>query len=365
VLRSTVGPLKEFADDPQALGAIHASGSSGCAVLRQCDLIQISPVVCVRDEIRRDSFIEQQDLAQVYARIKLGCAREVERAAADLFGALTPSICRSITKSKQDWCVLSVGTFKGFGLPSGAILVARAVSERLGISHVAVPVTGSDRERVAGKRYEELDSKTDRLSILREEMSVARLPELAGKRALLIDDAIVSGAFTEVMSDLARQQGIIELHPYVLHRFEAQQEYSFEHVVNTSLIKAEPVSVMRELLSDENTALTTRLISYCLTAAPETQRAILTGISASSRVNLLAAALVYYSGSVPIYSRLAFEEIEKQLMSEIWKRSPFSSSAIERLGTLLASRQWRNQPLSRHTLLKTLGSGTARGHSGT
>jgi hypothetical protein len=365
VLRSTVGPLKEFADDPQALGAIHASGSSGCGVLRQCDLIQISPVVCVRAEIGRNSFKAQQELAQVYARIKLGCAREVERAAADLFGALTPSICRSITKSKQEWCVLSVGTFKGFGLPSGAILVARAVSERLGISHVAVPVTGSDRERVAGKRYEELDSKTDRLSILREELSVARLPELAGKRALLIDDAIVSGAFTEVMSDLARHQEIIELHPYVLHRFEAQQDYSFEHVVNTSLIKAEPVSVMRELLSDENTALTTRLISYCLTAAPDAQHAVLEGISANSRVNLLASALVYYDGLLPMQARASFERVDRQLMSEIWKRSPFGVGATERLGSLLASRQWRNQPLSRHTLLKMLGSGTAGGHSGT
>jgi hypothetical protein len=311
-------------------------------------------VTLVRPTIQIDTLEEQSSLANAYSKLKLGHYDEIVRGGIDVVSALTPSMCHAIATRPSDWCVLSIGTYRGFGLPSAAVLLARECAERLGLAHVMLGLSGSDRSRVSSPRYEELSSKEERLSILQQEIAGATLPDLMGKHVLLCDDSLASGTFVELVAACARAHGAKSVSPYVLHRFDGHGDHSFEQQVNTSSFVRDPIPVFRELLTDSKTAFTTRLVVYCLSLAADELRALLVTIPEFGRINLTAAALVFYGDALPGSARAVLNEIEPEIMRRVSLSPDFGECCKRSVGNLLASRMWRNGALSREALIESI-----------
>ncbi len=191
-------------------------------------------VTVVRPTIQIDTLEEQRPLANAYSKLKVGHHDEIVRGASDIVCALSPSVCHAIATQPLEWRVLSIGTYRGFGLPSAAVLLARECATRLGLEHVMLELSGSDRSRVSSARYEDLSSKEERVSILQQEIAGANLPGLVDKHVLLCDDSLASGAFVELVAACARAHGAKSVSPVVLHRFDGNGDHSFEQQVNVS-----------------------------------------------------------------------------------------------------------------------------------
>jgi hypothetical protein len=332
---------------PEALQAYSPSPTS---VLRQGeDLITL-----VRPTIRADSFESQRDLAEAYSRLKLGDHNEIARGAIDVVHALPASVCHSIALQPEDWRVLSIGTYRGFGLPSAALLVARECAERLGLKHVTLELSGSDRSRVSSNRYEDLSSKAERMSILKQEIAHGMIPGLVGKNVLLCDDSLASGTFIELVSACARAQGARSVYSLVLHYFDGHGDHSFERRVNISSFSADPVRAFTDLLTNPRTTFTTRLVAYCLGLPNDDLRAVLTTVPERGRINLLAAGIVFYGDRMPEVARALFLELEPEIMKHVQSRDDSREHSKHRVGYLLHSQQWRNELLSRSALISSL-----------
>lgn len=311
-------------------------------------------VTLVRPTIRINTLEEQQSWANAYSKLKVGQYDEIVRGAIDIVGALPSSTCHAIVTRPSDWRVLSIGTYRGFGLPSAAVLLARECAERLGIEHVMLGLSGSDRSRVSSARYEDLRSKEERVSILQQEIVGAELPDLIGKHVLLCDDSLVSGTFVELVAACARAHGASSVSPYVLHRFDGRGDHSFEQQVNVSSFIRDPIPVFRDLLTDSKTAFTTRLVVYCLSLPVDGLRALLETVPEYARVNLTAAALIFYGGALPVNARAVLNEIEPEIMRYVGAPGDFADDRKRKIGNLLASREWRNGALPRDALIESI-----------
>jgi hypothetical protein len=311
-------------------------------------------VTLVRPTIQLDTLEEQRSLANAYSKLKLGHYDELVRGAIDVVQALPASMCHAIATQPSEWRVFSIGTYRGYGLPSAAVLLARECAERLGLEHVMLGLSGSDRSRVSSTRYEDLSSKQERVSILQQEIAGADLPGLADKHVLLCDDSLASGAFVELVAACARAHGAKSVSPFVLHRFDGNGDHSFEQQVNVSSFARDPIPVFRELLTDSRTAFTTRFAVYCLNLPVDELRVILEASPEYGRINLVAAALVFYGDALPASARVVFSEMEPEVMRLVGAQGDFAECHKRSVGNLLTSRMWRNCPLSRQSLVNSI-----------
>jgi hypothetical protein len=215
-------------------------------------------------------------------------------------------------------------------------------------------LSGSDRSRVSSARYEDLSSKEERVSILQQEIAGANLPDLADKHVLLCDDSIASGTFVELVAACARAHGAKSVSPFVLHRFDGNGDHSVERQVNVSSFARDPIPVFRELLTDAKTAFTTRLVVYCLSLPVDDLKVLLETAPEYGKLNLIAAALVFYGDALPGNARVVLNELEPEIMRHVGSQGDFGECRKRGVGNLLAARMWRNHALSRGALIESM-----------
>lgn len=311
-------------------------------------------ITAARPTLDITSLNSQIDLATAHTKLKLGHYGEIARAASDVVRALPSQVCYGIAQSRKEWCVLSTGTHRGFGLPSAALIIARECSIRLQIPHITYTLASSDRSHVSSTRYEELPTKEERISVLRQEISEADPSQLLDMNVVLCDDSAVSGTFVEPVTACAKQNGAKEVFPFVLHRFDGQGDHSFEQRVNASGFIHNPIPVFTALLADPRTSMTTRLIAYCLSLSAEQLRTSFTTIPEHGLLNIMAAGLVFYGTNLPEGARSLFTELEPDIMGTVGLDAYFAEQCKRRIGHLLTAREWRNTPLGRETLVSMI-----------
>jgi hypothetical protein len=313
----------------------------------------INRVVAVRPTIYKERFLDQQAYAIAYSNLKFGSYTEVQSGAADITTSLTSDLAAAIRKEPQKWCVLSIGTHLGYGLPCAAILLANAVASRIGVERTTIPLGGSNRESLPSKKYEELSSKEDRSFVLNQEIERGAFPNLAGKQVILIDDCYVSGNFIETVSTQALLHGASCVVPLVLHRFDALGDHSFESVVNLAGLKGSKSTFLKTLWSDQKTSITTRLVTLTASLSEEEVVNLLSSLPPFAALNFLATSLVYFGRDAPCSGKAAFFRI----LPELYRENLFDNTTlqgIEALGKFLTNRWWRNTEVTFPDLVRAV-----------
>ena len=158
--------------------------------------------------------------------IKLGRSAEINAAARRLADAIRST--QPLAISKNEFVVVaSEGRYP---------IVARTLAQRVSEGRIShwLPLLRTCKDPVEGQRCfqhrDTLESRQKSLQPLTILPEAAR--EISGKRVLVVDDSVVSGAVLEALEVSLRPHGITAFQPYVVAIIDSQGNYAFESQVN-------------------------------------------------------------------------------------------------------------------------------------
>jgi HAD superfamily hydrolase (TIGR01509 family) len=223
-----------------------------------------------------------------YSYLKFGRYREIQYFSEALVQNILKKLGDNLKKDSDSWIIVNPG---GAAVPNSAFLLAREISSRLRLPHLALhaplAMNRSAQNKLASWAREpawNVHLQGDRWTDV----------SLKGKRVIYIDDSVLSGSIMDAGRDFLKKVGAKTVDAFVVTGLEDSDRLNFEKIVDQSLLTTFSVDPLSEILNYSENAFTTRSILYTFQRDPENFADLLGHLTLEARLNLYLYALEYF-----------------------------------------------------------------------
>ncbi len=270
---------------------------------------------------------DENNLALAYSYLKLGRPSEGQRFGDELADRIAGDLKTSVEFNPAEWVIVSPG---GTRIPGACSVLAEKVAQTLNLPHEGL--NADFPEGRIGPDYSLWPTKEGRYKLLRG-MFLDNPSLVSGKRVIFVDDSVMSGTMLEKSIEALKQEGAIEICPYVLARLVHRSDNSYESRVNHRALDHDGVSALAQTLNDPRARYSSWLITYSFDLPEGDFRNLLAALSPAAKLNFYVYAIACFGFEAPwnVNFDLLSEELKNEFEIKFPDSADLNQSQVEKL----------------------------------